>query len=604
MPRISISTLSIVVILLVMATAPGAVSAAEPNEPLAGAPTVVSYQGQVTISGTAFAGPTGYFKFAVVDQTGTTTYWSNDATSAGGGQPTDAVSLPVSQGLFNVLLGDTSLSNMTSLTAPVFSGTSRYLRVWFSSTGAAGSFTQLSPDRRVAAAPFALQAQEANNAAALGGYAAGNASGNVPLSNGTLNTNLNADILDGKQGTAYQQRVSGACAVGSTVRSINADGTVVCESHATRPTFTRGTMDSAGDVGKYVAVTTGIDGMPLIAYQDATDSNNPYLKVAHCNDPTCSTATITALDTSAGAGFYISATVYPDGLPVIVYYLAGESHDLAFARCRDVACTSADYWAPDDIGDVGQFASVTIGSDGMPLISYYDATNGNLKVAHCYEFRCNGAVVSTLDSTGDVGQYTSIATGTDGLGIISYYDKTHGDLRAAHCSNVDCSTATITTLDSTGDVGYNTAIAIDGVGMPVISYSDSTGDLRVAKCDATCSSLVATGAAYAPDGTSARTSSILVSGSPMANSLGISGDGWPLMLYADGQNGLMLFHWIDYHLSEGVIYQLDTGDAGKYSSTTVGGDGLPFVAYYAPIGGDLKVIHCSTNNCAPYWSRR
>jgi hypothetical protein len=90
----------------------------------------------------------------------------------------------------------------------------------------------------------------------------------------------------------------------------------------------------------------------------------------------------------------------------------------------------------------------------------------------------------------------------------------------------------------------------------------------------------------------------------MANSLGTSGDGLPLMLYADGQNGLMLFHWIDYQLSGGVIYQLDTGDAGKYSSMTVGGDGLPFVAYYAPTGGDLKVIHCSNNNCVPYWGRR
>ena len=36
------------------------------------------------------------------------------------------------------------------------------------------------------------------------GYHAGNASGQVPVSNGTLNTNLNADLLDGQHGAYYQ----------------------------------------------------------------------------------------------------------------------------------------------------------------------------------------------------------------------------------------------------------------------------------------------------------------------------------------------------------------------------------------------------------------
>ena len=61
--------------------------------------------------------------------------------------------------------------------------------------------------------------------------------------------------------------------------------------------------------------------------------------------------------------------------------------------------------------------------------------------------------LATLDSTGDVGQYTSITIGADGLGLISYYDATNGDLKVAHCSNAACSTATTATLDSTGDVG-------------------------------------------------------------------------------------------------------------------------------------------------------
>ena len=135
-----------------------------------GAPTMVSYQGQVLLGGTPFTG-TGYFKFAVVDAAGTTSYWSNDGTSSGGGEPAGAVQLSVSLGLFNVLLGDTGLTNMTALPASAFSGTERYLRVWFSSDGS--TFLLLAPDRRIAAVPYALQAQEAVNADTLDGQHAG-----------------------------------------------------------------------------------------------------------------------------------------------------------------------------------------------------------------------------------------------------------------------------------------------------------------------------------------------------------------------------------------------------------------------------------------------
>ena len=132
-----------------------------------GAPTVVSYQGQVTLGGTPYNG-TGYFKFAVVNAAGDTTYWSNDGTSTTGGEPTNSSPLPVSNGLFNALLGDTTLTNMTQpLAAAVFSGTERYLRVWFSSDNI--NFQLLSPDQRIDSVPYALQAQEAANADTVDG---------------------------------------------------------------------------------------------------------------------------------------------------------------------------------------------------------------------------------------------------------------------------------------------------------------------------------------------------------------------------------------------------------------------------------------------------
>jgi len=143
-----------------------------------GAPQVVSYQGQVTVDGAAYNGA-GYFKFAMVNAAGDATYWANDGTAAG--EPTTAVSLSVVNGLFNVLLGDTAVPNMTALSAAAFDGTERYLRVWFSSDGSA--FTLLSPDTRVTAVPYALQAEEAKTAATAG----------------------DADTLDGFHADTFQQ---------------------------------------------------------------------------------------------------------------------------------------------------------------------------------------------------------------------------------------------------------------------------------------------------------------------------------------------------------------------------------------------------------------
>lgn len=100
-------------------------SRAAPAGPVAGAPTVVSYQGRVTVNSQPFDGA-GYFKFALVDQAGTTSYWSNDGTSTGGSQPAASVTLGVSSGLFAVLLGDTGLTGMTqALDDSAFSGIDR-----------------------------------------------------------------------------------------------------------------------------------------------------------------------------------------------------------------------------------------------------------------------------------------------------------------------------------------------------------------------------------------------------------------------------------------------------------------------------------------------
>jgi hypothetical protein len=118
---------------------------------VSGAPDAVSYQGQVQVDGEMYDG-TGYFKFAIVDGVGSST-WSNDGTSVDGSEPTGSVSLPVSGGVFSVLLGD---AGMPPLTGAAFADDETYLHVWFSSDGVA--FSKLTPATRIAAVPYALVA--------------------------------------------------------------------------------------------------------------------------------------------------------------------------------------------------------------------------------------------------------------------------------------------------------------------------------------------------------------------------------------------------------------------------------------------------------------
>src|SRR5438552_9317950 len=107
----------------------------------------------------------------------------------------------------------------------------------------------------------------------------------------------------------------------------------------------------------------------------------------------------------------------------------------------------------DGSGNVGRFSSVTIGADGLGLISSFDETNGDLKVAHCSNVACTSATLTTVDRAGDVGQYSSVTIGADGLGLISYFDATNADLKVAHCSNLTCTSATLTTVNRPGHDG-------------------------------------------------------------------------------------------------------------------------------------------------------
>ena len=168
-------------------------------------PQLVGYQGRVSVGTVGFDG-TGQFKFALVNTNGTVTYWSNDGTSVAGSAPAAGVTLTVVKGIYNLLLGDTTVANMTAIPASVWSNADVRLRIWFSD--GINGFQQLNPDQRLAPNGYlpdgtVTAAKLANGAVDLGGA---KVTGSVPVSSGGTGASTPAEAL-ANLGVANQPQI-------------------------------------------------------------------------------------------------------------------------------------------------------------------------------------------------------------------------------------------------------------------------------------------------------------------------------------------------------------------------------------------------------------
>ena len=116
----------------------------------AGTPSILSFQGRLTDASGNLLGGSGanrYFKFDIYPAlTGGSSLWSSGGT---------AITIKVTQGVFNTLLGDTSASyNALDLN---FDSPDYYLEVQVSDSLASG-FETLSPRQRIVSSGFAINA--------------------------------------------------------------------------------------------------------------------------------------------------------------------------------------------------------------------------------------------------------------------------------------------------------------------------------------------------------------------------------------------------------------------------------------------------------------
>ena len=192
---------------------------------------------------------------------------------------------------------------------------------------------------------------------------------------------------------------------------------------------------------------------------------------------------IVTLDIDAAGVIGTADTAYG---PFLVYWQTSYNR-LRAAQCQNTSCSAWNFSDLDSGITNNPYPSVAINNNGMPVIAYYDAGNGDLKVVACSSQNCwpgigvsSGTLqpISIVDSSGNVGTNSSIAIQSNNNPVIAYYDSTNGTLKVAECTTSTCSNATIKTIGSAGNYG-RMSIAIGNDGIPIVAYIDGN-DLKLA----------------------------------------------------------------------------------------------------------------------------
>jgi hypothetical protein len=253
------------------------------------------------------------------------------------------------------------------------------------------------------------------------------------------------------------------------------------------------TTNSVGVPGaqSFTSITTSSNGNPIIAFHDKSPVNS--LSIISCTTTgqppaNCSTASA-QIDIDLNPALYASLAIGIDRYPIISYM--DGSFALKVAHCNQDTCSSGaiDLININTGNSQTQYASLSIGRDGLPIMAYYNLTAGDPQIVHCNTISCSSFAQKNISVTSGIsdGAYASLTIGADGLPIVAYYEVTNQNLRVAKCGDPTCDT-TIAPVSVVADfdpglaAGTYTAIAIGADGLPVISYADASGDLKVGHC--------------------------------------------------------------------------------------------------------------------------
>jgi len=354
--------------------------------------------------------------------------------------------------------------------------------------------------------------------------------------------------------------------------------------------MTSSNPDTTADNGQFSSMKLDANSNPVISHFSSSG-----LRLTHCADPGCISSVTNAVDTLVGQ--YSSLQLDSDGLPVISYYDAA-SQTLKLAHCNDADCAGGDEainTVDDGPNDVGQFSSLTIDSGGLPVISYYDSTDGKLKLAHCADADCAGATIGAVDTgdgTDDVGQFSSI--GLNEFPIVGYYNATADQAKVVYCGNADCTSISSVAMVK-ADAGSYLSMTLDGLGAPVLAYLTFDGSLEVAHCDAAECGAPAFG-----------TPQTGLLGNPLGTSVAVDqATDFPVVSYIDDSGSELFMRVI--HCSDAACVVDPVSSTPDLvianpanTSIVLDANGVPTISRFDSDISQLTVTHCVDPLCIPH----
>lgn len=195
------------------------------------------------------------------------------------------------------------------------------------------------------------------------------------------------------------------------------------------------TVDDPTDaVGSSASIAIGADGLPIVSHWNRTKN---ALRVTHCTNAACTAATSGDVDDPANeVGAFTSLKIGTDGR-AIISHLDFTARALRVTHCDNVVCSSASSTNVDDPANiVGSYTSMAIGSDGLPVISHNDYTALAVRVTRCANVACTAAVSTNVASA--FAAEVPIAVTPDGLPVIAYQDQYARALRITKCTSRIC----------------------------------------------------------------------------------------------------------------------------------------------------------------------
>ncbi|HEY7280778.1 MAG TPA: hypothetical protein VID47_04205 [Actinomycetota bacterium] len=194
------------------------------------------------------------------------------------------------------------------------------------------------------------------------------------------------------------------------------------------------TWSSSDRVGADSSLTVQGDGLGLVTFTDTTDNR---VFVTDCANPACTFLDLGQLVSSGTASSLVTGD---DGRGEIAVLSGSE---VRLFHCNDTEfCTNFDTSSQFESSESG--VSITVGPAGQPILAGSNA-GGPTEVADCADPACGekGETPDTDESgihrvAGTGSGFVSVTIGTDGFPLVATYDDAGHSLVVSHCSNQMC----------------------------------------------------------------------------------------------------------------------------------------------------------------------